>query len=121
MSTSIQRRKYSPSFDIYFSRSGFGGSHSPGTISVSTLISRQEARIWSDAAPSWMARAEREMYVGNSNVVLLLVYGLGMSIGQVLFKLAADRARATAADGFLMSLLTTGYFYLAVAIYGVLT
>ena len=39
----------------------------------------------------------------------------------VLFKIAADRAKDTAAGGFLESLFTDGYFYLAVTLYGTMT
>src|SRR6185369_10807874 len=55
------------------------------------------------------------------NVVILLLYGLGMSVGQVMFKIAADRAKARAAGGFLEPLVTDGYFLAAVALYGALT
>ena len=55
------------------------------------------------------------------NTAILLVYALGMSLGQVLFKIAADRAKAKAAEGFFASLLTDGFFFLAVITYGALT
>jgi len=55
------------------------------------------------------------------NATILMLYAFGMSLGQVLFKIAADRAKARAADGFLESLVTDGYFLLAVALYGALT
>jgi drug/metabolite transporter (DMT)-like permease len=56
-----------------------------------------------------------------AKLIVLLLYALGMSLGQVMFKVAADRAKARAADGFLEPLVTDGYFLAAVAIYGVLT
>jgi drug/metabolite transporter (DMT)-like permease len=71
-------------------------------------------------ASQWM-RSWPEISVSNWTVAMLLLYGLGMSIGQVLFKLAADRANSAPDDTFLASLFTTGYFYLAVAVYAVLT
>jgi drug/metabolite transporter (DMT)-like permease len=61
------------------------------------------------------------MTMSLSNVMVLVLYSLAMSLGQVLFKMAADRAKARATSGFLESLLTDGYFFLSVAIYGVLT
>jgi drug/metabolite transporter (DMT)-like permease len=54
-----------------------------------------------------------------ANFALLAVYALGMSFGQVLFKLAADRAKSDSA-GFLVGLLGTAYFYVSVALYAVL-
>ena len=56
-----------------------------------------------------------------ANATILMLYALGMSLGQVLFKIAADRAKERAAGGFLESVVTDGYFVLAVAVYGVLT
>lgn len=53
--------------------------------------------------------------------MLLVVYALGMAIGQVLFKFAADRAKVNAAEGFLTPLLSDWYFLAAVAVYGLLT
>ncbi len=55
------------------------------------------------------------------NVVVLLLYGIGMSLGQVMFKIAADRAKARVSGGFLEPLVTDGYFLAAVALYGALT
>ncbi|MGE5088243.1 MAG: transporter [Candidatus Levyibacteriota bacterium] len=55
------------------------------------------------------------------NVTLLVLYAGGMSVGQVLFKLAADRSRDDAARGFLGALLRDGYFLTAIAIYACLT
>jgi len=56
-----------------------------------------------------------------ANATILLLFALGISFGQVLFKIAADHARDTAAGGFFKSLLTDGYFVLAIAVYGALT
>lgn len=55
------------------------------------------------------------------NVTILFLYALGMSLGQVLFKLAADRAKAVEGDVFWSSLFSTGYFYLSIALYATLT
>jgi len=55
------------------------------------------------------------------NVAMLLLLSLGMSLGQVLFKVAADHAKKTMANGFVQSLVTNGYFFLACAVYAVLT
>jgi drug/metabolite transporter (DMT)-like permease len=59
--------------------------------------------------------------VSATNVALLVVYALGMSIGQVLFKLSADRSESELAKGFLGSLLGNGYFWFALILYGALT
>ena len=56
-----------------------------------------------------------------ANATILLLFALGISFGQVLFKIAAERAKERASDGFLVSLLADGYFVLAVAFYGALT
>ena len=55
------------------------------------------------------------------NIAMLVLYALGMSIGQVLFKLSADRMNANATEGFLVSVLGNGYFYIALVLYCVLT
>ena len=55
------------------------------------------------------------------NIVLLVVYAGGMSIGQVLFKFAADRSKGVAPGGFLAALLRDGYFLTAIALYAGLT
>lgn len=54
-------------------------------------------------------------------VVLLVLYAGGMSIGQVLFKFAADRSKGDATGGFLAALLRDGYFLAAITIYAALT
>ena len=56
-----------------------------------------------------------------ANVAMLLLLSIGMSLGQVLFKVAADHAKKSMANGFLQSLVTNGYFILAVVVYGLLT
>ena len=59
--------------------------------------------------------------MSNLNVTILFLYALGMTFGQVLFKLAADRAKAVEGNVFWISLFTTGYFYLSIVLYAVLT
>ncbi len=56
-----------------------------------------------------------------ADFALLVVYALGMSFGQVLFKLAADHAKLDAAAGFWAGLLGSWHFYVSVAVYGLLT
>lgn len=55
-------------------------------------------------------------------IVLLMVYALGMASGQVLFKLAAlhHGAMGGAAGGRLLALAQNVYFLAALALYGVL-
>lgn len=55
------------------------------------------------------------------NLIMLFVYSLGMSGGQVLFKLAAEQTKLGPNPNFLQALLTSGYFYVAVLLYGVLS
>jgi len=55
------------------------------------------------------------------NATLLVLYAAGMSIGQILFKFAADRSKGEAAGGFLGALLRDGYFLAAIVIYAGLT
>lgn len=55
------------------------------------------------------------------NATLLVLYAAGMSIGQVLFKLAANRTRGETARGFLSALLRDGYFLSTIGIYAGLT
>lgn len=59
--------------------------------------------------------------MSTANVAILFFYAIGMSLGQLLFKLAADRAKANPADGFWIAVLSTRHFYLAIALYGLLT
>jgi drug/metabolite transporter (DMT)-like permease len=56
-----------------------------------------------------------------ANFALLVLYALGMSFGQVLFKLAADHAKDEVAGGFWAGLLGSWHFYASVATYGLLT
>jgi drug/metabolite transporter (DMT)-like permease len=51
---------------------------------------------------------------------LLVLYALAMSLGQVLFKLAADHAKSDSA-GFFAGLLGSWYFYVSVGLYALLT
>jgi drug/metabolite transporter (DMT)-like permease len=55
------------------------------------------------------------------NVAILIVYSLGMSFGQMLFKLAADQTKLDHSSTFIRSLLMSGYFYGAVLLYGILS
>jgi drug/metabolite transporter (DMT)-like permease len=59
--------------------------------------------------------------MGAANVAILFVYAVGTSLGQVLFKLAADKAKMGNDGQFLLSLLTNWYFYFGVSLYGALT
>jgi multidrug transporter EmrE-like cation transporter len=54
-------------------------------------------------------------------LALLVLYALGMSVGQVLFKLAADHAKADATGSFWNGLLSSWHFYVSVAVYASLT
>jgi drug/metabolite transporter (DMT)-like permease len=58
--------------------------------------------------------------MSSAHVVVLVLYGIGMAFGQALFKLAADRSRSGAHELSWALLFSTGYFYLAIAIYGIL-
>src|SRR2546423_1212138 len=64
-------------------------------------------------------RTKRMMTAGN--LVILVLYALGMAIGQALFKLSADKAKDAPGDAFWFSLFSTAYFYLSIILYGVLT
>ena len=56
------------------------------------------------------------------NVVLLAAYALGMSAGQILFKLAADRVNTTTGSRlFILGLVGNVYFVAAVLLYGLMT
>lgn len=55
------------------------------------------------------------------NIFLLVLYALGMSVGQVFFKLSADQIKANADTRLLLALTGSGYFYLAIILYGVMT
>ena len=59
--------------------------------------------------------------MNSSKVLLLVLYAFGMSAGQVLFKLSAQRAKGGSAATFLLSLAANGYFVVAVVVYAVLT
>ena len=52
-------------------------------------------------------------------IVCLVLYAFGMATGQILFKVAADGTAGS--RGFLPSLLANPSFWVAVALYGVLT
>jgi drug/metabolite transporter (DMT)-like permease len=54
-------------------------------------------------------------------VVLLVVYAFGLSLGQMLFKISADRAKEEAGTRFVVSLFGSGHFLLACFVYGALT
>lgn len=56
------------------------------------------------------------------DALILLGYSVGMSFGQVLFKISADRAKAGVADGaFWQALIRTPAFYLSLVTYAALT
>jgi drug/metabolite transporter (DMT)-like permease len=55
------------------------------------------------------------------NVTVLFLYACGMSLGQVLFKLSANRNSGGGAEQFLSAILRDGYFLSAVALYAGLT
>jgi len=54
-------------------------------------------------------------------VALLVSYALGMAVGQVLFKIAAERAKHHDSNAFLGAVLLDGYFVTAVVTYFALT
>jgi drug/metabolite transporter (DMT)-like permease len=54
-------------------------------------------------------------------VLLLIVYAFGLSLGQMLFKISADRAKGEAGGRFVVSLLGSGHFLLACFVYFSLT
>ncbi len=54
-----------------------------------------------------------------ANILLLVLYALGMATGQILFKVAANDT--VGAPDLLPSLITNRPFWLAVALYGSLT
>lgn len=56
------------------------------------------------------------------DVVVLLGYAVGMSLGQLLFKLAADRAAAVGSgESFWRAVLTSPMFFASVFLYAALT
>lgn len=56
------------------------------------------------------------------DVVVLLGYAAGMSIGQILFKLAADRAAAVGSGaGFWRAVLISPVFFASILLYAALT
>jgi drug/metabolite transporter (DMT)-like permease len=55
------------------------------------------------------------------NFAILVAYTLGLSIGQCMFKLAADQARTAVDQTFWPALMTSAYFYVSIALYAVLT
>jgi drug/metabolite transporter (DMT)-like permease len=59
--------------------------------------------------------------VAAKDILILVLYSLGMSLGQVLFKLAANGAAGRPGEGFVASLLGAWHFYASIALYGVLT
>ncbi len=54
-------------------------------------------------------------------VVMLVLYSLGMSLGQLLFKLAATVANTRVGENFIAVLFGTWYFYASIMLYGSLT
>ena len=59
--------------------------------------------------------------MGATDVLILILYTLGISLGQVQFKVAADHARRQADGGFVAAMLVNGHFYAAILLYGALT
>lgn len=55
------------------------------------------------------------------NVSLLVFYAMGLSIGQLLFKLAADDVKAGPVRAFAAGLLLNRHFAVAVVLYGLMT
>ena len=65
---------------------------------------------------------DREGFVmGAIDVLILILYTLGISLGQVQFKMAADHAREHAAQGFATAMLGNLHFYAAIVLYAALT
>lgn len=56
-----------------------------------------------------------------TNLLTLLLYTFGLSLGQCLFKLAADSARLSTTKSFWPALLSTGQFYASIMLYAFLT
>ena len=59
--------------------------------------------------------------MGTTDVMILILYTLGISLGQVQFKIAADHARQHAAQGFTAAMLGNLHFYGAIVLYAALT
>ncbi len=55
------------------------------------------------------------------NFLILVAYTLGLSIGQCMFKLAADQARNAVDQTFWPALMTSAYFYISIVLYAALT
>jgi drug/metabolite transporter (DMT)-like permease len=55
------------------------------------------------------------------NLVVLFAYSLGMAIGQVLFKYAADHAKASPEKSLVDALIFDASFWFALVLYGGLT
>lgn len=59
--------------------------------------------------------------MGTTNLTILVLYSLGMSLGQLLFKVTANSALTRAGGGFIPALLSSASFYAAISLYGALT
>ncbi|MDA5193134.1 DMT family transporter [Govanella unica] len=55
------------------------------------------------------------------HVVYLVIYAFSLSVGQIMFKLAAERAGGRTGSDFLFSLAVNPFFILAVLLYGFIT
>lgn len=56
-----------------------------------------------------------------ANISLLVCYSIGMSLGQLLFKLAADDAKTGSTRAFVGGLLLNRHFVIAVVVYAAMT
>jgi drug/metabolite transporter (DMT)-like permease len=60
--------------------------------------------------------------MSTTDTLVLVAYSLGMSVGQLFFKFAAQRTRAQLGPyGFFVSLFSNGYFLVALTLYALLT
>lgn len=55
------------------------------------------------------------------HLAILVAYSFGLALGQCMFKLAAERARAPEGHTFFAALLTSWHFYASITLYAVLT
>ncbi len=110
------------SFGICSPTCGCAAFRCRGITRAFTPTSTRAVPIACAADPfSARANARSEVQMRLADFALLLVYALGMSIGQVLFKLAAEHAKLDEAAGFWAGLFGSWHFYVSVAIYGLLT
>lgn len=55
------------------------------------------------------------------NFAILIAYTFGLSLGQCLFKIAADHARNAVDRAFWPALMTSVHFYASITLYAILT